>query len=78
MIGGADGGLVCEWSAWFVEGVWYGIAGGKLLIEKHILFPWNINVSLKLTLLLLGRVEVRITSTDETTHDRMLRSSTGH
>ena len=39
MIGGADEGLVCEWSAWFVEGVWYGIAGGKLLIEKHILFP---------------------------------------
>ena len=51
---------------------------GKLLIEKQTLLPLKFNLSLRLSLLLLGRVEVRITSTDKITHAtaRMLRSRT--
>ena len=49
---------------------------GELLIQQEILLPEKVNLSLGLDLLLLDRMEGRITATDETSHAMMLRSRT--
>ena len=49
---------------------------GDLLIQQEILLPEKVNLSLGLDLLLLDRMEGRITATDETSHAMMLRSRT--
>ena len=47
---------------------------GNVLIQKEILLPEKVNLSLGLDLLLLNRLEGRITSTNKTSHAMMLRN----
>ena len=47
---------------------------GNVLIQQEILLPEKVDLSLGLDLLLLNRLEGRTTSTNKTSHARMLRN----